>query len=163
MEIQLKPNDYGTIQSTWDTTNIYDQNWTGDGLYKGGNAYTAGMIDYLFDVSKPFNFNVYTNVTKQTGGINAQNYQAFSLFITTDTSVALKNPQVSGNPVFVTKGSIDDANYGQLSPDAMAAYLNSGYASTINLTNAQYGNNSYNSIKGSITLNVNGTNFGLNS
>ena len=105
LEIQLKPNDAGTIQSTWDTTNIYDQNWTGDGLYKGGNAYTAGMIDYLFDVSKPFNFNVYNNVTKQTGGINAQNYQAFSLFITTDTSVAAgKNPQVSGNPVFVTKG-----------------------------------------------------------
>ena len=54
---------------------------------KDGNAYTAGMIDYLFDVSKPFNFNVYSNGTKQTGGINAQNYQAFSLFITTDTIV----------------------------------------------------------------------------
>ena len=164
LQVQLLPNDGGTIQNTWDTTDAYDQNWAGDSLYKGGNAYTAGMIDYLFDVSKPFNFNVYSNVTKQTGGINAQNYQAFSLFITTDTSVAAgKNPQVSGNKVFVTKGSIDDANYGQLSPDSMATYLNSGYASTINLTNAQYGNNSYNSSAGSVTLNVNDANFGLNS
>ena len=164
LQVQLLPNDGGTIQNTWDTTDAYDQNWAGDSLYKGGNAYTAGMIDYLFDVSKPFNFNVYSNVTKQTGGINAQNYQAFSLFITTDTSVAAgKNPQVGGNKVFVTKGSIDDANYGQLSPDSMATYLNSGYASTINLTNAQYGNNSYNSSAGSVTLNVNDANFGLNS
>ena len=164
LQVQLLPNDGGTIQNTWDTTDAYDQNWAGDSLYKGGNAYTAGMIDYLFDVSKPFNFNVYSNVTKQTGGINAQNYQAFSLFITTDTSVAAgKNPQVSGNKVFVTKGSIDDANYGQLSPDSMATYLNSGYASTINLTNAQYGNNSYNASGGSVTLNVNDANFGLNS
>ena len=164
LQVQLLPNDGGTIQSTWDTTNIYDQNWTGDSLYKASNSYTAGMIDYLFDVSKPFNFNLYSNVTKQTGGINAQNYQAFSLFITTDTSVAAgKNPQVGGNKVFVTKGSIDDANYGQLSPDSMATYLNSGYASTINLTNAQYGNNSYNSSAGSVTLNVNDANFGLNS
>ena len=164
LQVQLLPNDGGTIQNSWDTTNAYDQNWAGDSLYKGGNAYTAGMIDYLFDVSKPFNFNVYSNVTKQTGGINAQNYQAFSLFITTDTSVAAgKNPQVSGNKVFVTKGSIDDANYGQLSPDSMATYLNSGYASTINLTNAQYGNNSYNASAGSVTLNVNDANFGLNS
>ena len=164
MQVQLLPNDGGTIQNTWDTTDAYDQNWAGDSLYKGGNAYTAGMIDYLFDVSKPFNFNVYSNVTKQTGGINAQNYQAFSLFITTDTSVAAgKNPQVSGNKVFVTKGSIDDANYGQLSPDSMATYLNSGYASTIGLTNANYGNNSYNSSAGSVTLNVNDANFGLNS
>ena len=164
LQVQLLPNDGGTIQNTWDTTDAYDQNWAGDSLYKGGNAYTAGMIDYLFDVSKPFNFNVYSNVTKQTGGINAQNYQAFSLFITTDTSVAAgKNPQVSGNKVFVTKGSIDDANYGQLSPDSMATYLNSGYASTINLTNAQYGNNSYNASAGSVTLNVNDANFGLNS
>ena len=164
LQVQLLPNDGGTIQNTWDTTDAYDQNWAGDSLYKGGNAYTAGMIDYLFDVSKPFNFNVYSNVTKQTGGINAQNYQAFSLFITTDTSVAAgKNPQVSGNKVFVTKGSIDDANYGQLSPDSMATYLNSGYASTIGLTNANYGNNSYNSSAGSVTLNVNDANFGLNS
>ena len=164
LQVQLLPNDGGTIQNSWDTTNAYDQNWAGDSLYKGGNAYTAGMIDYLFDVSKPFNFNVYSNVTKQTGGINAQNYQAFSLFITTDTSVAAgKNPQVGGNKVFVTKGSIDDANYGQLSPDSMATYLNSGYASTINLTNAQYGNNSYNASAGSVTLNVNDANFGLNS
>ena len=164
LQVQLLPNDGGTIQNSWDTTNAYDQNWAGDSLYKGGNAYTAGMIDYLFDVSKPFNFNVYSNVTKQTGGINAQNYQAFSLFITTDTSVAAgKNPQVSGNKVFVTKGSIDDANYGQLSPDSMATYLNSGYASTIGLTNANYGNNSYNSSAGSVTLNVNDANFGLNS
>ena len=164
LQVQLLPNDGGTIQNTWDTTDAYDQNWAGDSLYKGGNAYTAGMIDYLFDVSKPFNFNVYSNVTKQTGGINAQNYQAFSLFITTDTSVAAgKNPQVGGNKVFVTKGSIDDANYGQLSPDSMATYLNSGYASTIGITNANYGNNSYNSSAGSVTLNVNDANFGLNS
>ena len=152
MEIQLKPNDAGTIQSTWDTTNIYDQNWTGDGLYKGGNAYTGGMIDYLFDVSKPFNFNVYSNVTKQTGGINAQTIKHLVCSSPQILVLRGKNPQVSGNPVFVTKGSIDGVNYGQLSPDAMAAYLNSGYASTINLTNAQYGNNSYNSSAGSCYL-----------
>ena len=152
------------IMRSWDTTNIYDQNWVGDSVYKGGNNYTAGMIDYLFDLSKPFNFNIYNNVSKQTGNINAQNYIAFSLFITTDTSVAAgKNPQVSGNPVFVTKGSIDDANYGQLNPDSMATYLNSGYASTIALTNANYGNNGYNSSAGSVTLNVNDANFAMNS
>ena len=124
LQIQLKPNDAGTVQSTWDTTNIYDQNWVGDSVYKGGNNYTAGMIDYLFDLSKPFNFNIYNNVSKQTG---------------------------------------NDANYGQLNPDSMATYLNSGYASTIALTNANYGNNGYNSSAGSVTLNVNDANFGLSS
>tara|TARA_B100001057_G_scaffold381721_1_gene387634 strand:- start:56 stop:1576 length:1521 start_codon:yes stop_codon:yes gene_type:complete len=164
LEIQLLPNDAGTVQSTWDTTNLYSQNWTGDSLYKASNNYTAGIVNYLFDLAKPFNFNVYSHVSKQTGNINAQNYQAFSAFITTDTSVAGgKNPQVGGNPVFVTKGSIDDANYGQLTPDNMATYLNSGYASTINLTNAQYGLNQNTSGAGSVTYNAGDANFAFNS
>jgi len=164
LQIQLLPNDPGTTQSTWDTTNLYNQNWTGDSLYKNANNYTAGIVNYLFDLANPFNFNVYSNVTKETGGINAQNYQAFSAFITTNTSVAAgKNPQVGGNPVFVTKSSVDDANYGQLTPDNMATYLNSGYATTIGLTNANYGLNQNLASAGSVTYNANDANFAFNS
>ena len=75
------------------------------------------------------------------------NYQAFSLFITTDTKCwVLEKIHKFLVIQYLIKGSIDDDNYGQLSPDSMAAHLNSGYASTINLTNVQYtANNMYNS------------------
>ena len=47
--------------------NIYDQNWTAhDGLYKGGNAYTFGMIDYLFEYQNHLTLMVVIQQCYQT-------------------------------------------------------------------------------------------------
>lgn len=139
--------------TTWDSGNAYSTNWANDSIAYGSGNYTYGIVNYLFDLSTDFTINVYGAVTA-SGAITDIAYPALVGIITTDTSVAAgKNPGV-----FTSSGGSSD--YGQITPDDFGNNnLTSTYKNAINLTNAQYGNNTSVGNQGGLTQNPNDANF----
>lgn len=139
--------------TTWDSGNSYSTNWANDSVAYGSGNYTYGIVNYLFDLSTDFTINVYGAVNA-SGAISDINYPALVGIITTDTSVAAgKNPGV-----FTSSGGSDD--YGQITPDQFGTNnLTSTYKNAINLTNAQYGNDTTVGNQGGLTRNPNDANY----